>query len=170
MKRLWIFLLIAGIAITAVSAFQYFTCPGKGDPAPLFSLTSLDSKSVSLDGFRGRPILLHFFATWCGMCQQEFPSLVRLANDLEEDGLVILVISEDDSRDCAAVRTFAEAMKPSFPILLDADGKVADSFQSWAVPETFFIKRDGTIAWRHTGPISWDSEKARKMIKKLLAE
>ncbi|MFA5811436.1 MAG: TlpA disulfide reductase family protein [bacterium] len=168
MRRLWIFLLIAGIAIIAVSAFQYLTRPGRGDPAPAFALPSLDSKEIDIEGYRGRPVLLHFWASWCGLCQEEFPSLVRLAKDYEAQGLVVLAISEDEARSYPTVRAFTQTMNASFPILLDGKGAVADSYQSWAVPETIFIDSAGTISWRHSGPVNWDSDPARKMVSEFI--
>ena len=74
---------IAGIAILAMSALQYLTRPGRGDVAPLFSLSALDGKSISIEDFRGKPVLLHFWATWCGSCIKEMPSLSRLDKDFK---------------------------------------------------------------------------------------
>ena len=165
MKRLWIFVLITGIAIAAVSVFQYLTRLGEGDLAPGFELISIDSRSVSLSGYKGRPVLLHFWASWCGPCRQEFPALSRLQRDFAKDGLAVLAVSED--KEIAAVRAFVDFARPDFTVLLDDEGRVADAYQSWAVPETMLIDGRGTIVWRHAGPVDWDSRKARERVREL---
>jgi peroxiredoxin len=170
MKRLWILLTIAGIAIVAVSAFQYLTRPSTGDPAPLFSLPSAEGGDVALEGFRGRPTIVHFWASFCAPCREEFPPLGRLQRDFEDRGLVILAISEDGPPHQAARKAFLASMKPLFPVLFDDKGGVADAYESWSVPETFLIDRAGTIVWRHAGEIDWDAPKVRDMIEQLLRQ
>ncbi len=165
MRKLWIAAIAAGIALLAMSALQYLTRPGEGDVAPGFKLRSLDSKIVSLDSFRGRPVILHFWASWCGACRQEFPSLARLQSDFEGEGLAVLAISLDESREEAAA--FAASVKSGMIVLLDPDGEVGDSYQSFAVPETFFINKEGKIVWRRAGPIDWDSPDVRARVKEL---
>ncbi len=166
MRKLWIAAIAAGIALVAMSALQYLTRPDEGDLAPGFKLRSLDSEVVSLDGFRGRPVILHFWASWCGACRQEFPSLARLQSDFEEEGLAVLAISLDESREEAAAFA-ASVIKSGMVVLMDTDGTVADSYQSYAVPETFLIDRDGRIVWRRAGSVDWDSAEARARVKEL---
>lgn len=168
MKRFWIFVLIAGIAIAAMSAFHHFMRVGKGDPAPLFALPSLGNQEIALEGYRGKPVLLHFFATWCVPCIKEFPTLIELQSELTDKGLVVLAISEDE--DIPALKGFVDHVKPDFPVLIDMENKVADSYQSYAVPESFLISGEGIVLWRHTGPGKWGSAKMRDKIVKLITE
>jgi cytochrome c biogenesis protein CcmG, thiol:disulfide interchange protein DsbE len=168
MKRLWIVIIIAGIAIVAVSAFQYLTRPGKGDAAPLFALTSSEGKSVALEGYRGRPVLLHFWASWCSPCREEFPLLAKLAADLREEDIAVLGVAEDDEGSRAAMLSFVQEVRPPFLVLQDGDGRVADAYESWTVPESFLIDRQGTIQWRHAGPVDWSSPAIRARLERLM--
>ena len=169
MKRLWIVLAIAGIAIIAVSAFHYFTRPGAGDAAPAFELLSADGKSVNLEGYRGSPVLLHFWASWCGPCQWELPRLAQAVPSLASEGLAVLAVSEDDEQNQGAMLAAVREAQLPFPVLLDGNGRVADAYESWSVPETFFIDREGVIRWRHAGPVDWTAATAREKLQKLMA-
>lgn len=166
MKLFWIFIAIAGLAILTISTYQYVTRIGAGDSAPQFELKSIEGKFESLGSYAGRPIILHFFASWCGSCREEFPSLIRFAKNPANSQVAILAISED--RDASAVIKFLGNAKPEFPVLIDDDGSVADAYYSYGVPETFLIGKDGTIFWRNDGPINWDKESVREHIRKLV--
>jgi len=170
MKRLWIIVFVAGIAIIAMSAFQYLGGPGKGDAAPDFALPALEGKVISLDDFHGRPFILHFWATWCDYCRHEFPSLVRLQRDFEKDGLVVLGISEDDPKDEDKVRLFSRTVDVNFPILMDTTGSVADEYGSYGMPETILVNREGVIVERFKGAIDWDSAESRELIESLVVK
>lgn len=167
MKRVLIVVLIAGIALVAVSAFQFLMRPGKGDPAPLFALPTLSGQELGLDGFQGRPVLLIFWASWCPTCLEELPTLERLQQGMRGAGLVVLSISVDDERGLPGVSALAEAYKLTFPILLDQEGKVADAYQSYAVPDAVLIDAKGQIAWRAAGPIDWDAKETRARLLSL---
>jgi len=168
MRKVWIFVIIAGIAILAMSAFQYLTRPGAGDVAPQFALDTLSGERVELSGFAGRPVLLHFFASWCGPCRAEFPQLSAVQDEFEAEGLAVLSVAEDEK--LGPLEAFAEMTKPTFPVLLDMDGEVADSYMSYAVPETFLIDREGLIRWRNAGPVEWKGPAARMRIKDLVGQ
>lgn len=168
MRRFFIVILIAGIAVIAMSAFRYLGRPGAGDLAPSFTLSSLDARQVSLDDFRGRPVIVHFFATWCGWCRRGFPSLARLHGAMKGDDLVILAISEDGEGGGEAVRSFLKYMPVEFPVLLDGEGDVADAYMSFGVPDTFAIDRAGIIRWRRQGFVDWDDPGVRAVVHGLM--
>lgn len=151
--------MIAGIAIIAMSAYQFMTRLSSGDIAPPIELSTLDGKKVSLTEFRGRPVIVHFFATWCGVCQQEFPMLNSFNEYAKKEGFVFMAISEDANK--KDLETFLNFTKPSFDVLVDANGKIADSYQSFGVPETFLIDKKGVVAWRRAGAIDWASKSVR---------
>lgn len=165
MKRFWIFVMIAGIAVLAMSAFQFMTRPSSGDPAPSFALQTIDGSTMTLDDFRGRPLIIHFWATWCGVCVHEFPALMRLARDLAPEGLAVAAVSEEGKPGDKAVREFFRGEKPPFPVLIDGDGSVADAYRSWGVPETVMVDRNGFIVWRRAGAIDWDDHDVRAYIR-----
>ena len=113
--------------------------------APDFQLLSLDGQTISLSDFRGKPVLLNFWATWCGPCKFEMPFLQEIYEDEEwlEKGLVILAV--DVGENPARVKLFASSLKLSFTVLLDIDQDVALQYNLRAFPTTFFLDKDGII-------------------------
>ncbi len=119
--------------------------PVPGKTAPDFQLESLDGESISLDGLRGKPVLLNFWATWCGPCRHEMPFLQEVFEDEEwtKRGLVILAVNLGET--APAVRKFMEANRLSFTVLLDTEGRVGTLYNTAAIPTTFFIDNGGII-------------------------
>ncbi len=168
MKRFWIFVAIAGSAIIAASAYQYLTRPSQGDPAPPFKLPTITGSQLSSSDFKGSPMLVHFWATWCGPCRSEFPSIERLYQRFRGDGFVVLAISEDGGAALDTVRAFLSANPVTFPVLIDEVGEVADEYMAWGVPESILVDREGKIVWRGSGAIDWDSSQAIDAVNSLL--
>jgi peroxiredoxin len=120
------------------------------DAAPDFALTALDGRTVRLSSFRGRLVLLNFWATWCAACQIETPWLVDIAIRYRAQGLDVIAVSMDEG-DSAAVRTFATEHHMTYPVLLGT-AAVADAYGGVRfVPQTVFIGRDGRIIDRTLG-------------------
>jgi thiol-disulfide isomerase/thioredoxin len=126
-------------------------CMANAKPAKLdFTIKDLDGKDVSLTSFKGKVILLNFWATWCGPCKAEIPGFVDLQNTYKND-LVVVGYSVDDKPEQA--RAFANEFKMNYPILL-GDGRedVQDSFGPiWGIPASFIISRDGKVCKKHLG-------------------
>lgn len=118
--------------------------------APDFTLTDLDGNQVSLSHFSGQPVVVNFWATWCGPCKAEIPHLIE-AHERERGEVIFLAISVEEPRDI--VRRFATENGMSFTILLDERGRVASDYQVKGIPTTFFISRDGEIVARYVGPM-----------------
>ena len=97
--------------------------PQIGKLAPDFQLPDLDGQSVSLSDLRGKPVLLNFWATWCGPCRNEMPYIQAVYDEWSVRGLVVLAVDIDESP--SQVQEFMESNRLSFPVLLDADGMVA---------------------------------------------
>ena len=122
-----------------------------GQDAPLhYTLKDLNGVDVTLASFKGKVILLNFWATWCGPCRVEIPDLIELQNKYADD-LVVLGISVDDSPE--KMRPYATAMKINYPLLV---GRGRDDVQEafgplWGIPVSVFIGRDGKIHKRHSG-------------------
>jgi len=168
MKRFWIAVLAAGIALSAVSALQYLMRPKAGDLAPGFSLPSVESGQVSLAGYEGRPVILHFWASWCPPCIEEFPSLVELEREFRDRGLVVLAVSQDEEP--AAAASFAKRVGAEFPVLLDSETRVTDAYLNRYLPETVFIDASGVILERHAGPLDWSSDEVRRRVEDFIGE
>lgn len=135
----------------ARAASEGAACPADAKPAPMdFVLPDLDGNQVSLSSFRGKVVLLNFWATWCPPCKAEIPGFVELQAQYPDD-LVIVGFSVDDPADKA--RAFAEEFKINYPVLL---GLGRDEVQEaygpiWGLPTSFLISRDGRICKKHMG-------------------
>lgn len=168
MKHFWIAIAIAAFVVLAASVCQFLNRVDSGDVAPLFSLQNLAGETISLEQYRGRPILIHFWAKWCGVCRQELPFLERFARDAASEGFVVLSISEDGEENKEAVRTYLGETPLSMVVLFDRNGSVADTYQSFGVPESFLVDKSGMIVWRHDGPIDWNNSTVRAKIRALV--
>lgn len=107
-----------------------------------FTLTSMDGKTYSLSGLRGKIVFLNFWATWCAPCRKEMPDMETLHRRFEKQGLVVLAVSDED-RDTVA--GFLAKQKYTFPVLLDAGRKANTAFGVDAIPKTFIFNRDGKL-------------------------
>jgi cytochrome c biogenesis protein CcmG/thiol:disulfide interchange protein DsbE len=136
--------------------------PSVGSPAVPFDLKSLDGKSVGLANFRGKPLVVNFFASWCDPCREEMPLINELASKGAKDGYSVLGIAVEDSR--AAVTEYAKESKLAFPIALDLNSTVKRSYRIFGPPATFFIDGQGIIRDMVLGPIT--PERAREGMKK----
>ena len=128
----------------------------KGKPAPLhFTMTDMNGVDVKLASFKGKVILLNFWATWCGPCRAEIPSLVELQQHYGDD-LVVLGVSIDDPLN--KLKPYATEMHMNYPVLVGKDRQdVQDAYGPlWGIPVSVFVDRDGKIWKRHSGIASKD--------------
>ena len=141
-----------------------------GKAAPLgFTLKDMNGVDVKLAAFKGKPIVMNFWATWCGPCRAEIPALVELNTKYNAEGagdVVILGISVDDPVE--KLKPYAAQMKMNYPVLVGAGrDDVQDAFGPlWGIPVTVFIDREGRIAKKHSGIAS--KEQFEQEIKALL--
>lgn len=139
-----------------------------GQKAPRFDLPLLDgSGNVSLDGLRGRVVLLNFWATWCAPCEAEMPAMQRLHEALANTEFTLVAVSVDAGR--AEVEAFQKRLGLGFPIALDPDKRVANAYQSHRFPESYLIDRDGRILSRYIGPRDWDAPVYVERIRRVVA-
>jgi len=123
---------------------------GYGTPAPNFTLQTLDGKNISLTDFRGKAVLVNFWATWCGPCKIETPWLVELQSQYGSQGLQVVGVAMDDSGQ-DEIAKFAKDMRVNYPVLLGKEA-VGDAYGGVpALPESFFVGRDGKIVDRIIG-------------------
>jgi len=116
-----------------------------GSEAPDFQLQSLDGGKVSLSELRGRPVMLNFWASWCGPCRMEMPVFQEVSKDdmWKAGGLVILAVNLGESS--SRVQEFVEYYGLTFPVLLDTSSKVGMMYNAATLPTTYFIDNDGII-------------------------
>jgi peroxiredoxin len=126
-----------------------------------------DGKRVHLEDFRGRVVLLNFWATWCKACEDEMPAMERLHRSLENDDFSLVAVSVDE--DPKDVLAFRKALDLTFTILLDPDRSVANAYQTYRFPESFLIDAEGRILARYIGPRDWDAPAYVSRIRRLLA-
>jgi peroxiredoxin len=122
--------------------------PREGFFAPDFSLLDPDGQPVSLRQWHGRPVLINFWASWCGPCEVEMPVIQNAYQAFQDEGLVVLAVAVDDKAE--NVRRFFDERDLSFQPLMD-DGNVSRTYQVFGLPTSFFVAADGKIAAVHTG-------------------
>jgi len=168
-------LVAAAIAMAPMAWFNRGTDAGpkpgsagaqSGDVANLnFTVKDMDGHDVQLASFRGHPIVLNFWATWCGPCRLEIPHLVELADEYRARGLVVLGISIDDEP--SELRAFAPTLRMNYPILVGRDHEdlLAAYDAVYGIPISWFIRPDGTVALKRPGYNSkaWFDEQIRAL-------
>ena len=118
-----------------------------------FTFKDLEGKPVTLSDYKGKVILLDFWATWCPPCRKEIPGFIELYNTYKSRGLVVIGVSMDDAEDISDVKHFADQIKMNYPILLGAgrEDDLKPAFGELPLPTSFVIARDGRICARHDG-------------------
>ncbi|HVR41734.1 MAG TPA: redoxin family protein [Thermoanaerobaculia bacterium] len=156
--------LFIGLAIAAVVIGILFVGLGKdpqaiasplvGRPAPEFALREVGTgNTIDLAQLRGRPVVLNFWATWCGPCWEEHPVLVANARMLQPNVQFVGVVFQDSEE---KILNFLNQRGSSYPTLVDDKGKTAIAYGIGGVPETFFLDKNGTIVAKYVGPMSSD--------------
>ena len=154
MKRNPLTLVVVAFAVALMLYFGFHAARRDGpsfaprlalaSPAPDFTLQSLDGKTMRLSDFRGKAVLLNFWATWCGPCKIEMPWFVELQNQYASQGFQIVGVAMDDASK-EDISKFAKDMGVNYPILIGKES-VGDEYGGVpALPETFLIGRDGKI-------------------------
>jgi cytochrome c biogenesis protein CcmG/thiol:disulfide interchange protein DsbE len=157
------------IALPAAPTWAQHVHPERQNSAPVvgaaavpFDLKTLGGKAAGLETFRGKPLVLNFFASWCDPCREEMPLINELAAKGAKQGYNVLGIAVEDSR--AAVTEFAREAKLVFPIALDLNSTVKRGYRIFGPPATFFVDAHGVIRDVVLGPIT--PEQARNGLKK----
>ena len=137
-----------------------------GGPAPALRLLDLDGKEHALEAYRGKVVLINFWATWCEPCKDEMPSIERLRRSLEGRPFAVLAVNlaEPDSR----VQRFLREVPLGFPVLMDRDTAAAKAWKARVLPATYIVGPDGRIRYSYLGELDWSREPVRKQIAELL--
>ena len=137
-----------------------------GKKAPEFKARDLSGKSVSLSSFKGKPILLNFWATWCPYCREERPYLNSLHKEYKDKGLVIIAVSVDKSEE--TVRKFLKKMPLDFIILHDNDNAASGLYGVYSLPTSFTVDRNGIIKGKFLGGRNWTDSNSKKAIEEII--
>ena len=142
------------IALALWCATAQGACPVDAKAANLnFTFQDIHGKSVTLSEYKGKVILLDFWATWCPPCRKEIPGYIELYNTYKSRGLVVVGVSMDDADDTPDVKRYVEQIKMNYPVLLGAgrEDDLKPAFGELPLPTSFVIARDGRICGRHDG-------------------
>jgi cytochrome c biogenesis protein CcmG/thiol:disulfide interchange protein DsbE len=159
-RRAWRWLVpLSAVPVLAVLAYGFLLDPRSipsplvGRPAAPFTLTAFDGSPVSLEAWRGKVVVVNFWASWCKpACYEEAPVLERAWRTYRDRGLVVVGVDMQDTPEAA--RAFIRQFQLSFPNAPDDGGKVAVEYGVYGVPETFFVDRAGTIRAKHVGAVT----------------
>ena len=125
-----------------------------GEPAPDFTITSPDGQPISLAQFKGRPVWINFWASWCAPCRAEFPEMDALYRQQSDTGLVLLAISFNERPE--EVVGYVERARPAFTIGVDPKGAVAGQYRVLGLPTHVFIDAEGIVRDVRVGPMNQD--------------
>lgn len=142
---------LALVALLLAACQPASGAPTIGGPAPDFTLPTLDGRSVSLSGLRGKPVVINFWATWCAPCRDEMPLLQAVATRHAASGLTVLAIDVQEGE--ALVQAFVDEFGLTFPVLLDKTGEVVSRYRVRGLPTTVFVDRSGNIQSVYLGPL-----------------
>lgn len=161
-RRFFVFTIV--LTILLAGCYSGSRPPRIGTAAPAFSIQDSDHK-VSLDQFRGKTLVLNFWATWCAPCVEEMPSLEQLQERFHNNNVVVLGVSEDV--DAAAYRKFVKDYKINFPTINEPDHKISSLYGTFKFPETYIIDRHGIVRRKFIGAVEWSQPEIVDFLSKL---
>ena len=138
----------------------------KAGAAALLELEDVNGKLHRLADYRGKVVLVNFWATWCAPCREEMPSMKALRESLKGRPFEILAVNVGEG--ARAARGFGEKMALDFPLLLDADMKTTRAWGARVLPANFVIGADGRVRYSHLGALDWARPDVRAMIERLM--
>ncbi len=171
----YIFLaVLAFIALTVTVSFFIKGRPAgnkiiaSGDRAPDFRLPAVNGKYVNLSDFRGRIVMVHFWATWCPPCVEELPTLAKLYGVLEGKDFEMLAVSVDEGG-AETVTSFMHRNNLNLPVLLDSNHAVSSKYGTFKFPETYILDRDGVVRYKVIGPRDWQDPSVLELLQNMMA-
>ena len=146
------------------------TALSKPVPAPDFTLEDIDGKKFSLKEYRGKVVLLNFWATWCPPCRREMPSMERLNQNFKDKDFVVLALNQMEDSDQVFTYTAELQVAPTFAILFDKNSDVARAYGVLGLPTTYLIDKKGNMRFRAIGGRDFDHAEVKKQILQLMKE
>ena len=158
------YVLVVALAVSFSGCHTGSAPPKIGTVAPDFTLQDIDRK-VTLSELRGKTVVLNFWASWCGPCIAETPSLVAMSNGLRERNVVVLAVSVDE--DDSAYHRFIKEQNMNMLTVRDAEKKSNDLYGTHVFPETYIIDRNGVIRRKVIGEMNWTTPEITDYLTKL---
>ena len=156
---------VASMAQGADKAAQTLTALDRPIPAPDFTLKGEDGKTYRLADYRGKVVVLNFWATWCPPCRYEMPSMERAHQKVRGENIVLLAVNVGENAD--QIFEFTGRYPVTFPLPLDLDGTVSRKYPVIGLPTTFVIDPRGMVTHRAIGGREWDDEQLLVELRKL---
>lgn len=122
------------------------------EPSPNFTLNLLDGGNFNSSDYKGKPVLINFFASWCLPCREEMPVLEKIVHEYKPKGVVFLGIAVDDTEE--KMKDFIAKYGVTFPVGLDKTATIQKSFGIYGIPTTYFIDKQGVINYFHSGAVT----------------
>ena len=160
--------LARAVAVAALCVPLYGHAVAVNDKAPDFTLKSLQGANLRLDEYRGKVVLINFWASWCGPCRQEMPLLDRIHQRYSDAGFAVLGVNVEGT--VAPAKETAEHAHVTFPVLIDENQKVSGLYDLESMPSTVVVDRDGVIRYVHHGYKPGDEAQYLEVVKKLISE
>jgi thiol-disulfide isomerase/thioredoxin len=155
-------LLLAWAAAAPAQALR----PWSGGPTPPLELQDLDGVAHRLADYRGKTVLVNFWATWCAPCREEMPSIERLRRSLEGRPFAVLAVNVGES--ARAARGFIDMMPARFAWLFDRDTQTAKAWRARVLPASYVVGPDGVIRYSALGALDWSSDEIAKAIQAVM--
>ena len=133
-----------------------------------FQLQNVQGENVSLSSFEGKVVVLNFWASWCGPCRSEIPSMQALYEELEPEGFEIVAVNLQEP--LSTVAAFVKEYRMSFTVLLDSSGEIGGTYGASSIPTTYVIDRNGFAVSGIIGSIQWDTPQMKTYLSALLAQ
>ena len=131
-----------------------------------FTLHDIDGETITLSDYRGRWVFLHFWASWCGPCRVEIPTITHLSNTFTDDQLKIIMVNTAEDED--TIFTFISELSMELPAYMDRDGLVTEKWKPRGLPTTFLIDPDGMVRYQAIGGREWNDKDYLAFLKQLI--
>jgi peroxiredoxin len=161
--------LCAGAALRPVQSADQTLTPLEGRPqAPEFELENTNGEPVRLSDFRGKPLIVNFWATWCPPCRAEMPSMQRAWGQVQAEGIGLIAINVGE--DAETIAQFTSEYPVAFPLPMDTDSKVVQAWPVKGLPTTFVVDPEGRLAYQAEGEREWDDPALLNLVRALKSE
>ncbi len=150
--------LLAVVTLAGVAPLAALAAPHVGQPAPAFSLPTVDGKTLTLASLKGKPVYLNFYATWCGPCNEEAPTIGKFSQRFKSRGLTVLGVNELENPQKA--KEFLTKYHLPYTAVVDSDGQAGKQYGALGLPVHIFIDRSGIVKTYRLGEMNADEIEA----------